>query len=75
MKKRLLQFVSLLSLGYALVAQAESPCLECRKAALASMQQCMAAAKTDAQKSACTKQGQASTKSCDQGACKAAMGK
>ncbi len=49
---------------------AESPCMECRKAALLEVQQCMASAKTEADKSACTKKGQELTKSCDNGVCK-----
>lgn len=54
---------------------AESPCIECRKAALLEVQKCMASAKTEAEKSACTKKGQDLTKSCDNGACKSSMGK
>ena len=49
---------------------AESPCIECRKAALLEVQKCFADAKSDADKSACTKKGQELTKSCDDGVCK-----
>lgn len=49
---------------------AESPCVECRKAALLEVQACMANAKSEADKSACTKKAQQLTKSCDNGVCK-----
>lgn len=53
-----------------LTAYAESPCVECRKAALLEVQTCMAKAKSEADKSACTKKAQELTKSCDNGVCK-----
>ncbi|MEO8673517.1 MAG: hypothetical protein ABI411_19560 [Tahibacter sp.] len=49
---------------------AESPCIECRKAALLETQACMANAKTDAEKNTCTKRAQELSKSCDNGVCK-----
>lgn len=61
-----------LALGLAFLAStasAESPCVECRKAALLRVQGCMASAKTEAAKSECTKLGQELTKACNQGAC------
>lgn len=54
---------------------AESPCVECRKAALLEVQRCMASAKSDSEKSACNKKAAELTESCNKGACKAMMGK
>ena len=55
------------------VALAESPCVECRKACVNSGRACFASAKDEKAKSACTKQAQACTKGCNEGACKEMM--
>ena len=48
---------------------AESACVVCRKTTLVQLQACMANAKTEAERSACTTLGQELTKACDDGPC------
>lgn len=54
---------------------AESACVLCQKTTLVQVQACMANAKTEAERSACTKKGQELTKACDDGPCASEMGK
>jgi hypothetical protein len=54
---------------------AESACVVCRKNTLVQVQACIANAKTEPERSACTKKGQDLTKACDDGPCASELGK
>ena len=53
---------------------AESACVICQKAAVVQLQACMANAKTEAERSACTKQGEDRRKACHDGPCASELG-